>query len=76
MDNAALPPEDEALLADSAGRTLLAVLEALPPAEALAFVLHDMFALPAEEIAAITNRSTTSTRALAAAARHRIHNVP
>src|SRR6186997_3717849 len=58
-------PEQEALLADSVGLALLVVLDRLTPGERLAFVLHDMFALPFEEIAAIVGRSTTATRQLA-----------
>src|SRR5436190_7467427 len=58
-------PEHEALLADSVGLALLIVLETLTPAERLAFVLHDMFALPFEEIAPIDDRSPDATRQLA-----------
>jgi RNA polymerase sigma factor (sigma-70 family) len=65
-------PEHEALLADSVGLALLVVLDRLTPAERLAFVLHDMFALPFEEIAAIVGRSTTATRQLASRARRRV----
>ena len=65
-------PEYEALLADSVGLALLVVLDRLTPAERLAFVLHDMFALPFEEIAAIVGRSTTATRQLASRARRRV----
>src|SRR5246127_3055665 len=55
-------PEDEALLADSVGLALLVVLDALTPAERLAFVLHDMFGLPFEEIAPIVDRSPVAAR--------------
>ena len=65
-------PEHEALLADSVGLALLVVLETLTPAERLAFVLHDMFAVPFEEIAAIVERSPEATRQLASRARRRI----
>jgi RNA polymerase sigma factor (sigma-70 family) len=65
-------PEDEALLADSVGLALLVVLESLPPAERLAFVLHDMFAVPFDEIAPIVGRSSTATRQLASRARRRV----
>ena len=65
-------PEHEALLADSVGLALLVVLDRLTPAERLAFVLHDMFALPFEEIAPIVGRSTTATRQLASRARRRV----
>jgi RNA polymerase sigma factor (sigma-70 family) len=65
-------PEHEALLADSVGLALLVVLETLTPAERLAFVLHDMFAVPFEEIAPIVERSPEATRQLASRARRRI----
>src|SRR6476620_5117767 len=65
-------PEHEALLADSVGLALLVVLETLPPAERLAFVLHDMFAVPFEDIAPIVDRSPTAARQLASRARHRV----
>jgi RNA polymerase sigma factor (sigma-70 family) len=72
-------PEHEALLADSVGLALLVVLDTLPPAERLAFVLHDMFALSFEEIAPIVERSVPATRKLASRARRRVqgdHAVP
>jgi RNA polymerase sigma-70 factor (ECF subfamily) len=72
-------PEHEALLADSVGLALLVVLETLTPAERLAFVLHDMFAVPFDEIAAIVDRSPEATRQLASRARRRVrgeHTVP
>ena len=65
-------PEDEALLADSVGLALFVVLETLAPAERLAFVLHDMFAVPFDEIAAIVDRSPEATRQLASRARRRV----
>jgi RNA polymerase sigma-70 factor (ECF subfamily) len=65
-------PEQEALLADSVGLALLVVLDQLSPAERLAFVLHDMFDLPFEEIAPIVERTPTATRQLASRARRRV----
>jgi RNA polymerase sigma factor (sigma-70 family) len=65
--------EHEALLADSVGLALLVVLETLSPAERLAFVLHDLFAVPFDEIAAILDRSPQAARQLASRARRRIH---
>src|ERR671936_535045 len=65
-------PEHEALLADSVGLALLVVLETLSPAERLAFVLHDMFAVPFEEISTIVGRSPVATRQLASRARRRV----
>jgi RNA polymerase sigma-70 factor, ECF subfamily len=67
-----LDPEHEALLADSVGLALLVVLETLAPAERLAFVLHDMFAVPFEEIAPIVDRSPAAARQLASRARRRV----
>jgi len=67
-----LGPESEALLADSVGLALLVVLDALAPAERLAFVLHDMFGLPFEEIAPMVGRSPTAARQLASRARRRV----
>jgi RNA polymerase sigma-70 factor (ECF subfamily) len=67
-----IDPEHEALLADSVGLALLVVLETLAPAERLAFVLHDMFAVPFDEIAPIVGRSPTAARQLASRARHRV----
>ncbi|MFE5325676.1 sigma factor-like helix-turn-helix DNA-binding protein [Embleya sp. NPDC056575] len=64
-------PEHQALLADSVGTALLVVLETLAPAERLAFVAHDMFALPFDEIAPIVDRTPTATRQLASRARRR-----
>jgi len=65
-------PEDEALLADSVGLALLVVLDTLTPAERLAFVLHDMFGMPFDEIAPIVERTPTATRQLASRARRRV----
>jgi RNA polymerase sigma factor (sigma-70 family) len=65
-------PEDEAVLADSVGLALLVVLDTLSPAERLAFVLHDMFDLPFEEIAPMVGRSPTAARQLASRARRRV----
>jgi RNA polymerase sigma factor (sigma-70 family) len=65
-------PQDKAVLADSLGLALLVVLDTLTPAERLAFVLHDMFALPFEEIAPIVGRSPTAARKLASRARMRV----
>jgi len=65
-------PEQEALLADSVGLALLVVLDSLGPAERLAFVLHDMFAVPFEDIAAMIERSPAATRQLASRARRRV----
>jgi RNA polymerase sigma-70 factor (ECF subfamily) len=65
-------PEDEAVLAESVGLALLVVLETLAPAERLAFVLHDMFAMPFEEIAPIVKRSPAAARQLASRARRRV----
>jgi len=65
-------PEDEAMLADSVGLALLVVLDTLTPAERLAFVLHDMFGMPFEEIAPIVERTPAATRQLASRARRRV----
>jgi RNA polymerase sigma factor (sigma-70 family) len=65
-------PEHEALLADSVGLALLVVLDTLAPAERLAFVLHDIFAVPFDEIAAIVDRSPAAARQLASRARRRV----
>ena len=69
-------PEHEAVLADSVGLALLVVLEKLAPAERLAFVLHDMFAVPFDEIAPIVDRSPEAARQLASRARRRVQGVP
>ncbi|MBA3553524.1 MAG: sigma-70 family RNA polymerase sigma factor, partial [Gemmatimonadales bacterium] len=65
-------PEQEVLLADSVGLALLVVLDTLAPAERLAFVLHDMFAVPFDDIAPIVGRSPTAARQLASRARRRV----
>src|SRR5213595_2973598 len=65
-------PEDEAVLADSVGLALLVVLDTLTPAERLAFVLHDMFGMPFDEIGPIVDRSEAATRQLASRARRRV----
>src|SRR5512133_1036429 len=70
-----IDPEHEALLADSVGLALVVVLETLSPAERLAYVLHDMFAVPFEEIAPIVGRSAEATRQLASRARRRVRGV-
>ncbi len=67
-----IDPEQEALLADSVGLALLVVLDTLSPAERLAFVLHDLFAVPFDEIAPIVGRSPTAARQLASRARRRV----
>ena len=69
-------PEHEALLADSVGLALLVVLETLGPAERLAFVLHDVFAVPFDEIAPIIDRSPDAARKLASRARRRVRGAP
>ncbi|HEY6710777.1 MAG TPA: sigma-70 family RNA polymerase sigma factor [Rubrobacter sp.] len=74
-----IDPEHEALLTDSVGLALMVVLETLSPAERLAFVLHDMFAVPLEEFAPIVGRSPSAARQLASRARRRVQgatNVP
>jgi RNA polymerase sigma factor (sigma-70 family) len=68
-------PEQEALLADSIGPALLVILHTLAPAERLAFVLHDMFAVPFEDIAEIVGRSPAAARQLASRARRRVQGV-
>src|SRR6266498_785543 len=71
-DQDEIGPEREALLADSVGLALLVVLDTLDPAERLAFVLHDMFAVPFDEIASIVDRSPAAARQLASRARRRV----
>ncbi|HLT21316.1 MAG TPA: sigma-70 family RNA polymerase sigma factor [Thermomicrobiales bacterium] len=68
----AVDPEEEALLADSIGTAMLVVLDVLTPSERLAFVLHDMFGVPFEEIAPIVGRSASAARQLASRARRRV----
>jgi RNA polymerase sigma-70 factor, ECF subfamily len=72
----ATDPEAEAVLADSVGLALLVVLDTLTPAERLAFVLHDMFAMPFTEVAGVLGRSTDATRQLASRARRRVRGAP
>jgi len=74
--DAELQPEEEALLADSVGLALLVVLDTLSPAERLAFVLHDMFDLPFEEIAPMVGRTSVAARQLASRARRRVRGIP
>ena len=74
-DSGGIDPEQEALLADSIGPALLVILHTLPPAERLAFVLHDIFAVPFGDIAAIVGRSPAAARQLASRARRRIRGV-
>lgn len=69
-------PEEEAVLADSVGLALLVVLDTLTPAERLAFVLHDMFAVPFDEIAPMLERSPAAARQLASRARRRVKGAP
>jgi len=70
-----IDPETEALLADSIGPALLVILHTLAPAERLAFVLHDMFAVPFDDIATIVGRSPAAARQLASRARRRVQGV-
>ncbi|GAB3819433.1 sigma-70 family RNA polymerase sigma factor [Micromonospora zhanjiangensis] len=69
-------PEDDALLAESVGLAMLVVLDTLRPAERLAFVLHDMFAVPFEEIGQIIGRSTDAAKMLASRARRKVQDTP
>ncbi|MEV7520147.1 sigma-70 family RNA polymerase sigma factor [Streptomyces sp. NPDC091371] len=69
-------PEQEAVLADSVGLALLVVLDKLAPAERLAFVLHDMFSVPFEEIAPMVEKTPAATRQLASRARRRVKGAP
>ena len=69
-------PEQEALLGDSVGLAMLVVLDSLTPAERVAFVLHDVFAMPFDAIAPIIGRSSTATRQLASRARRRLQGAP
>jgi len=69
-------PEQEALLGDSVGLALLVVLDSLTPAERVAFVLHDVFALPFDEIAPIVGRTPAAARQLASRARRRVQGAP
>jgi RNA polymerase sigma-70 factor (ECF subfamily) len=74
--DAAAGPEQEAVLADSVGYALLVVLDTLAPAERVAFVLHDMFGLPFDEIGTVTGRSPGAARQLASRARRRVQGTP
>jgi RNA polymerase sigma-70 factor (ECF subfamily) len=71
-----IDPEQEALLGDSLGLALLVVLDTLTPAERVAFVLHDVFALPFDKIAPIVGRTPTAARQLASRARRRVQDAP
>ena len=75
-DSAGHDPEQEAVLADSIGMALLVVLESLTPAERLSFVLHDVFAVPFDDVARIMDRSPDSARQLASRARRRVQAAP
>ena len=66
-------PEDQAIMADSVGLALMVVLDRLGPAERVAFVLHDLFAVPFDQIAGIVDRSPATAKKLASRARHRVH---
>lgn len=74
--DAQIDPEQETMLAESVGLALLVVLEKLTPAERLAFVLHDMFAVSFDEIGSIVGRSPAATRQLASRARRRVQGAP
>jgi RNA polymerase sigma factor (sigma-70 family) len=76
LATAAATPEQETQLANAVGLALLVVLERLDPAERLAFVLHDMFAVPFDEIAEIVGRTSEATRQLASRARRRVQGAP
>jgi RNA polymerase sigma factor (sigma-70 family) len=71
-----LDPEQEALLGYSVGLAMLVVLDSLTPAERVAFVLHDVFAVPFDEVASIVGRTPTAARQLASRARRRVHGAP
>ena len=71
-----MDPEQEALLGDSVGLAMLVVLDSLSPAERVAFVLHDVFAVPFDEIAPIVGRNSTAARQLASRARRRVQGAP
>ena len=73
---AGMDPEQEVLLGDSVGLALLVVLDALSPAERVAFVLHDVFGVPFDEIAPIVGRSSAATRQLASRGRRRVRGAP
>jgi RNA polymerase sigma-70 factor (ECF subfamily) len=69
-------PEEETLLADEVGRALLVVLDTLAPAERVAFVLHDVFGVPFEEVAPLVDRTPATAKKLASRARHKVRGVP
>jgi RNA polymerase sigma-70 factor, ECF subfamily len=73
---AAAPADEEVLLAESVGRALLVVLDRLPPAQRAAFVLHDLFAVPFDEIGRMLDRSPTAAKKLASRARERLYGRP
>ncbi len=75
-DEEGIDPEREALLADSVGLAMLVVLDTLTPAERVAFVLHDMFAVPFDDIAPMVDRTPTAARQLASRARRRVQGAP
>ncbi|MGI5523028.1 sigma-70 family RNA polymerase sigma factor [Micromonospora sp. CA-259024] len=75
IDGAPVDPEGEAVLTESVGRALLVVLDTLAPTERFVFVLHDMFAVSFEEIAAVVDRSPAAVRQIASRARRRVHQV-
>jgi RNA polymerase sigma factor (sigma-70 family) len=75
-DSGGIDPEQETVLAESIGSALVVILQTLPPAERLAFVLHDIFALPFSDIAAIVGRSPAAARQLASRGRRRVQGVP
>ena len=72
----AAPADEDVLLADSVGSALLVVLDRLSPAQRVAFVLHDLFAVPFETIAGLLDRSPSAAKKLASRARERLHGVP
>jgi RNA polymerase sigma factor (sigma-70 family) len=75
-DSDGIDPEQETVLAESIGSALLVILQTLPPAERLAFVLHDIFVVPFSDIAAIVGRSPAAARQLASRGRRRVQGVP
>lgn len=74
-DGGGARPEEEAVLTESVGLDLLVVLDRLSPSQRVAFVLHDLFAMPFDEVAAAVGRSTTATKKLASRARQRVRGV-
>jgi RNA polymerase sigma-70 factor (ECF subfamily) len=72
----AAPADEQVLLAESVGRALLVVLDRLSPAQRAAFVLHDLFAVPFDEIGQILDRSPAAAKKLASRARERLHGKP